>query len=379
MSTEKLLEKYTTAVKDYRRGGESNPTLLIAESGALQTYYAPFEYINPRAKVVFVGITPGRQQAANALERAHAGLIAGEPEAVIQRSAKEFASFSGGMRKNLVDCLDAIGVNDWLGIDSAGELFAKQSDLAHFTSVLRYPTFVGGDNYSGKPEILKTPFLLDMVNRWFATELPTLSEAIWIPLGPTPTSVLEFLAERGLVDSNHILAGLPHPSGANAERISYFLGLKSKEKVSAKTNAAQLDMRRDRLSAQVAGLRRLSMDPIVLPAPGMPEPGFVEGPSISKGSASITCSISLPASPAAAAVEVPVAKDGSWFGPHIKRTSGYTIGEKGDEVRVSDIDDAIRQLRRMSVPRWRRPNAEGIWGIVSGVRWARLSELDKDD
>jgi hypothetical protein len=38
-----------------------------------------------------------------------------------------------------------------------------------------------------------------------------------------------------------VLAGLPHPSGANAERISYFLGRKSKEALSSKTNATKID------------------------------------------------------------------------------------------------------------------------------------------
>jgi hypothetical protein len=38
-----------------------------------------------------------------------------------------------------------------------------------------------------------------------------------------------------------VLNGLPHPSGANAERIAYFLGKKAKESLSVKTNPATLD------------------------------------------------------------------------------------------------------------------------------------------
>ncbi len=75
-------------------------------------------------------------------------------------------------------------------------------------------------------------------------------------------------------------------------------------------------------------------------------------------------------------MEVPVAKDGTWFGPHLLRAGYYTIGEKGDEQKVDNFHDAIRRLRTMQVARWRRPNAQDNWGIVSGVRWTRRSQLE---
>jgi len=43
------------------------------------------------------------------------------------------------------------------------------------------------------------------------------------PLGPKVAQVFEMLIKQGVLDSNQILFGLPHPSGANAERIAYFL------------------------------------------------------------------------------------------------------------------------------------------------------------
>ncbi len=51
-----------------------------------------------------------------------------------------------------------------------------------------------------------------------------------------------------------VLEGLPHSSGANQERIAYFLGRKERTALSMKTNAFELDRVRDRLVAQVAGL-----------------------------------------------------------------------------------------------------------------------------
>jgi len=65
------------------------------------------------------------------------------------RTAKVFASFSGSMRINLVAMLDCIGVNKVLGIDSTGTLWNEHARRAHFTSALRYPVFVDGDNSPG--------------------------------------------------------------------------------------------------------------------------------------------------------------------------------------------------------------------------------------
>ncbi len=35
--------------------------LKLAEDGKISIYYAPFDYVNPHAKVVLCGITPGLQ------------------------------------------------------------------------------------------------------------------------------------------------------------------------------------------------------------------------------------------------------------------------------------------------------------------------------
>ena len=76
---------------------------------------------------------------------------------------------------------------------------------------------------------------------------------------------------------------------------------------------------------------------------------------------------------------VPVAKDGSWFSPDLARSHGFTIGAKGSEVVFADYGDALQELRTMDAARWRRPNSNGNWGIVTGIRWespARLAEIE---
>jgi len=67
---------------------------------------------------------------------------------------------------------------------------------------------------------------------------------------------------------------------------------------------------------------------------------------------------------------VPYASDGSCFNPSLKRAGKYTIGDKEDEVTFADFEDALEYLRQMGVAKWRRPNPNGNWGIVTAVRWA---------
>lgn len=71
---------------------------------------------------------------------------------------------------------------------------------------------------------------------------------------------------------------------------------------------------------------------------------------------------------------VPVAADGSHFGPHLARNGRYTVGAKGTEVQYEDFDAALMALREMDKPRWRRPNEAGNWGIVSGRDWTHLEK-----
>lgn len=72
---------------------------------------------------------------------------------------------------------------------------------------------------------------------------------------------------------------------------------------------------------------------------------------------------------------VPIAKDGSWFSPQLRRSTGFTIGAKGEEIVIDTYASALKELREMAVPRWRRPNSNGNWGIVSGVQWKRVDEV----
>lgn len=247
-----MLNRFRSALTNLRSTSALDPQLLISQEGELATYYAPFEFINLQARVVLVGITPGRFQAEAALEQLRACLREGLGDADALRRAKETASFSGPMRTALVEMLDRIGLHATLGLRSSVDLFGTARSLVHYTSTLRHPVFANGENYTGNPAILRTPYLRGMADKWLADELQQLPNALWIPLGKEPTAVMRSFADRGLIESHRVLDGLPHPSGANAERIAYFLGRKPRELLSSKTRAETIDEARSLLIRKVA-------------------------------------------------------------------------------------------------------------------------------
>lgn len=234
------------------RSGISAPDLLLEVSDRITVDYAPFDHIEDKAELVLVGLTPGRVQAANAIEAMSRSLNAGASIDDALADAKRSASFSGPMRSNLLALLDAIRVPALFGRMSASEFF-ENGVRVHFTSALRYPVYVDGRNYSGSPNLLRHPLLTAMIERYLVEEAARVRNAIWVPLGVHAEAALLHLSHQGHLDRTRVLVGLPHPSGANAERIAYFLGRKSREALSSKTNSYALDNSRARLEAQVAG------------------------------------------------------------------------------------------------------------------------------
>lgn len=231
-----------------------NAKLRIAQDGPLEVCYAPFEYINPKARLVIMGITPGRTQMLNALRELRRQLDAGAEPAQALHAAKLTGAFSGAMRLNLVALMDAIGLHGWLGIKSCSELFGVSSELVQTASVLRNPVFLSGKNYNGAPSMTRHKLLQSQLLEGFGPYAKVLPRAYYVPLGDEAARALGFLADRGMLGHGQILAGLPHPSGLNGERIAYFLGTKARSALSAKTNADKLDQQKAALLQKIGQL-----------------------------------------------------------------------------------------------------------------------------
>jgi hypothetical protein len=236
------------------------PQRLLIESDTsrgkqIEIACAPFDYVTSEAEIVIVGLTPGRQQMRNALVEARRSLMKGRSEAEALSDAKVFASFSGPMRVNLVAILDCVGVNALLRLSSTRSLWNGDAGRVQFTSALRYPVFINGANFSGAPSMISTPLLRKHLMKWFAAEVAALPNAIFVPLGPKVSEAVEAVARYAGLDSNRVLSGLPHPSGANSERIAFFLGRKRCEELSSKVEPERLIVARASLESKIAALR----------------------------------------------------------------------------------------------------------------------------
>jgi hypothetical protein len=193
------------------------------EKKHLEIYYAPFEYVNERAKVVIIGITPGLNQ----MEKSYSTVLNAKnlevSDETILSQVKNNSSFEGTMRKNLVQMLDELKLNEYLNISSTIELFSSKSHLVHTTSVISYPVFYKGENYSGStPNMLTTEILKKYVTEHFTDELTKIDQPLMIPLGAKVSKVLDYLVEKKMIDSKLILNGFPHSSGANGSRKKTF-------------------------------------------------------------------------------------------------------------------------------------------------------------
>lgn len=247
-------EHYRHAIPDCRN--VHDPRLLIAREGALEVRYAPFDHINHDAKLVILGITPGEQQADAAILEAGRALRSSECDAVALSRAKAHASFAGPMRTNLVAMLDAIGLNRAFGIASCASLWDENVDLVQFASALRYPVFKDGKNYTGSsPKMTSSTLLRQQLLSYTAPELVSIPNALVLPLGPSVIEACRYLVQENRLNPLRIIEGVPHPSGANGERISFFLGRKERNALSKKTDPDKIEAGREAARQTIAKWR----------------------------------------------------------------------------------------------------------------------------
>jgi len=196
-------------LKSINQKNVKDKKFFLEKEKNIEIYYAPFDYINSKAKIVIVGITPGLQQMLQSYEVINRGKSLKE--------VKDLSSFKGSMRTGLIKYLDELKINDILKIKSCESLFNKDSKYLHTTSLVKYPVFDKGKNYSGA-NILKKKILLDFIEKNFLEELKTLKKSIIIPLGNTVSSTIEYLNNKYKLKLSCFLKGFPHPSGANARK-----------------------------------------------------------------------------------------------------------------------------------------------------------------
>ncbi len=194
------------------------PELHLASDGPWSVYYSPFDRVNPKAKVVLVGITPGLHQSYLANQEAQRALRDGATADEALHRAGDVGSLGGPMRANLVTMLDGIGVQDQLDLGSTASLFDEGSELVHSTSALLYPVFRDGKNYGGTPDPTSSPLLVSFLRHVLPAELALVPDALVVPLGKLANAALGRACARGALSPSRVLLDFPHPSGGNGHR-----------------------------------------------------------------------------------------------------------------------------------------------------------------
>ena len=201
--------KQIRSLKKINKSTITNKNFLIKREDNIEIYYAPFDYINSKAKIMIVGITPGLQQMLQSFEAVNEGRSLKE--------VKDLSSFKGSMRTTLIKYLDALNINKKLRIKSCESLFNINSKYLHSTSLIKYPVFDKGKNYSGSG-LLKRKILLDFLEAHFVKELKKLDKTIIVPLGNTVSSTIDYLNNEFKLNLKCFLKGFPHPSGLNVRK-----------------------------------------------------------------------------------------------------------------------------------------------------------------
>lgn len=202
-----------------------NKTFLMEVSENIKMYYAPHnEYINKKAKIIIVGITPGWRQMKIAFMQFVKSLASNDSLESCLYKSKKAAGFAGSMRTNLIAMLDECDLPKALNIPTSSDLFEKNRDFLHTTSIIKYPVFVQDKNYSGhQPSIDQSPLLQHYAFQEFPRELAQVSpNALVIPLGKMVEKVFYKLINDERLPNHEYLLGFPHPSGANGHRIKQF-------------------------------------------------------------------------------------------------------------------------------------------------------------
>ena len=206
------MSKFLNQIRSLKKINKStitNKNFLIKREDNIEIYYAPFDYINSKAKIMIVGITPGLQQMLQSFEAVNEGRSLKE--------VKDLSSFKGSMRTALIKYLDALNINKKLKIKSCESLFNINSKYLHSTSLIKYPVFDKGRNYSGSG-LLKKKILLDFLEAHFVKELKKLDKTIIVPLGNTVSSTIDYLNNEFKLNLKCFLKGFPHPSGLNVRK-----------------------------------------------------------------------------------------------------------------------------------------------------------------
>ncbi len=194
------------------------------DSYGIAILWAPFDYVNRDARLAIVGVTPGPTQAMLSYKAVLSANAKGEDPEVTLARTKAASSFRGKViEPNLKSLLEHSGVSERVGIDNIDNLWLNEAYKVHFTSTIRYPTFLNGQLYNNQIDSLKHPELNRYVETYLAEELSALpTSTLIVALGSKGPKIVRHAAKIAGVDHKRVVA-LPHPSGSATGAVRDFL------------------------------------------------------------------------------------------------------------------------------------------------------------
>lgn len=202
-----------------------------------------FEYVNPEAEVVIVGITPGNSQ------------LKGDREGLDKREIKRLNAFAGNMRPNLVKMLDYVGVNSLLGIETCRSLWEEDFDRVEMTSLLKEATYEikkngTKDMFRHAWKIAISEKLTKMLNDGFVKDCSLYGKArLFVACGPGVYDILCELKGKGVISAPIIC--IAHPSGGNMGHICCYLGTKEPQNASYERCQERAKKAKDTIAAML--------------------------------------------------------------------------------------------------------------------------------
>ena len=232
-----MFKRFSVDLKRLGQGGVGAPEFNLGKEGKYSLQYIPFEHVNPEAKLVIVGITPGNNQLDLAYQAAQELLKAGVPDEEILTEVKKAGAFGGrSMKPNLLKMLRHFQFEKLLGIDDVESLWGRNAGLLHSTSVVPHAAFKDGERFNGGfDEIMASPLLK---NCFLDCLVPSMREitgkALFVALGPCPQAALDWCIKEGALRQEQVLGSLCHPSSAGGSTTRYYLREISKDELDPK-------------------------------------------------------------------------------------------------------------------------------------------------
>ncbi len=235
-----MMMKTLLALSDLDLDGElEKPNALrlyppqgTSDAAGIEILWAPFDFVNRNARIAIVGVTPGPNQARRSYKAVRLAVAKGnDPRANLERIKAE-ASFRGDViEPNLKSLLEHSGLAERAGIEDIDNLWTEEAGKVHFTSTIRYPTFINGELFNNQIASLKHPELRKYVETCLAEELANLpTDADIVALGQKGPRIVRHAAKAAGIDPERVVA-LPHPSGSATGAVRDFLSKKKTKSV----------------------------------------------------------------------------------------------------------------------------------------------------